>query len=149
MLAVASNSPRSQGLDTDFHNQELEFPTVAICPLEPWNGEMLNETAYQKLGGYEDTYVEYIPVLQTLTQLSYENFDSLQKTIKGLTVKIDRVENLRQMAFRVAMECEELFEGCKFRGEEITCCDYFTAIYTERGFCFAFNARYIGTAEDE
>lgn len=137
------------GLDTDFHNQELEFPTVAICPVEPWDEEILNETAYQKLGGYEDNYVEYIPVLEMLTTLSYDNFNLLQSAISVAKVKLNNIENLRNMAFKVAMKCEDLLETCKFRGEEITCCEYFTTIYTERGFCFAFNARYVGISNEE
>lgn len=141
--------PRLSGLDTDFHNQELEFPTVAICPLEPWDEYIVNETAYQKLGAYEDTYYEYIPMLEMLTKLSYENFDSLLSIVKKMTVKLDKVGNLRQIAFKVAMKCKDLFDSCKFRGEEITCCDNFKAIYTERGFCFAFNARYVGTSDEE
>lgn len=87
-----------------------------------------------------------------LTKLSYDNIDSLQGILNNMKVKmdnVDNVDNLRQLAFKVAIKCEDLFEICKFRGEEITCCEYFTAIYTERGFCFAFNARYVGTSDEE
>lgn len=139
------------GLDTDFHNQELEFPTVTICPLEPFDAEKLNETAYRNLADYEDNYEEYVPLLEMLPKLSYENFDTMYATILNTTAKLENAEKttLRVLAFKVAMKCEDLFYACQYRGEDISCCEYFTPLYSERGFCFAFNARYIGTVDDE
>lgn len=139
------------GLDTDFHNQELDYPTVTICPLEPWDEENVNETAYKSANrnGDEDNYREYMTLLEMLAKLSYENFDMMYETIKSTTAKFSNKTTLRQLVFQVAMKCDDLFYACKYRGEEISCWDYFTPVYSERGFCYSFNARYYGTADEE
>lgn len=139
------------GLDTDFHNQELEFPTVAVCPIDPFDVEKVNETAYRTLAEYEDNYGEYVPMLEMLTQLSFDSLETLYRIISKTSKKLDNEKKttLRQLVFKVALKCEDLFYTCSYRGEEIPCCEVFTPLYTERGFCYAFNARYIGTAEEE
>lgn len=140
------------GLDTDFHNQELEFPTVAVCPIDPFNSEVVNETAYRTVAEYEDNYEEYIPVLEKLTQLSFDSLETMYRIIQNTSknyLDFEKKTTLRQLVFKVALKCEDLFYACSYRGEEIPCCEVFTPLYTERGFCYAFNARYIGTAEEE
>ena len=57
--------------------------------------------------------------------------------------------NLRHLAYKVGIKCEDLLEICKYKDEEISCCDYFNPIYSEHGFCYSFNARYYGTPEEE
>lgn len=138
------------GLDTDFHNQEMDFPTVAVCPLEPFDGSKVNETAYRTLADYESNYAEFIPLLEALTQYSYDSMVSTYELLKT-TPKMEKElkSTLRQLAFKVAIRCEDLFQNCKFRGDDIPCCDYFSPVYTERGFCFAFNSRFVGTPEEE
>jgi amiloride-sensitive sodium channel len=61
------------GLDTDFHNQQLDFPTVTVCPLEPFNATFVNDTAYGSIGSYEATSHLNIPMLQALAKLSYDS----------------------------------------------------------------------------
>lgn len=152
-IARLSSSPLMDdlGLDTDFHNQELEFPTVSICPVEPFDAEKVNETVYRTLVDYEDAFGELVPLVELLPALSYENMDEAYEIFRGITVKLDSVHktSLRKLAFKVAMKCEDLLYKCFFRGEEIPCCEYFQPIYTERGFCYSFNARYISPEEDE
>jgi acid-sensing ion channel, other len=139
------------GLDTDFHNQQMEFPTVSVCPLDPFDEDKVNETAYRVLADYEDNYFEYFPILEMLSKLSYENMEMAYQEVSNLKAKLDNEKKttLRQLVFKVAVLCEDLFYDCSFRGESIPCCDYFKPIYTERGFCYGFNSRYIGAAGEE
>lgn len=139
------------GLDTDYHNHQLEFPTVSICPLDPFDGEKVNETAYRTLAVYEDNYGEYVPLLEMLPRLSYDTVDIAYEVINSTKAAFDNEPktSLRKLAFKVAMKCEDLFHSCLYRGEEISCCDYFSPIYSERGFCYSFNARFISADEEE
>lgn len=70
------------------------------------------------------------------------------KTSEGnATFKSD--ENLRRLIFLVAMKCKTLFDEdgdeklCKYRGMRIKCCDVFKPLFSDHGFCFSFNPRYI------
>jgi acid-sensing ion channel, other len=139
------------GLDTDFHNQEMEFPTVTVCPLEPFDEDKVNETAYRNMADYDDNYYEYIPILEMLPKLSYESMAMAYQEVSKIKGKLDNEKKttLRQLVFKVVMSCENLFYDCKFRGENIPCCEYFKPIYTERGFCYGFNSRYIGAVNEE
>lgn len=139
------------GLDTDFHNQEMEFPTVTVCPLDPFDEDKVNETAYRKMADYDDNYLDYVPILEILSRLSYDNMEMAYQEVSNLKEKLanEKKTTLRQLVFDVAMPCENLFYDCKFRGESISCCDFFKPVYTERGFCFGFNTRYIGTKDGE
>lgn len=141
------------GLDTDFHNQQLEFPTVTVCPIDPFDFEKLNKTAYQTMAEYEDTYDEYWPLLEALSRVSFATFGELFSTIEKLEQpkKLDgKIKmTLRQLVFRIAITCDGLFHSCVYKGEEASCCNYFTPLLTERGFCYSFNARYNSTADGE
>lgn len=139
------------GLDTDFHNMDLEFPTVTVCPLDPFDEDKVNETAYRTMAGYEDNYQEYFPILELLPKLSYDKMKMAYEEVFNLKEKLgnEKKTTLRQLVFNVAMSCENLFYDCKFRGESISCCEYFKPIYTERGFCYAFNSRYVGAVGEE
>lgn len=141
------------GLDTEFRNTELEFPTVTVCPLEPYNSDIINDTAFRTLARYEDFYTEYIPLLEMLPQISYDNLNVIWKIISESEVlrkwSSENKNNLRQLIFKVGIKCKELLNHCVFLGEIFECCDHFTQLLTERGFCYAFNARYISKEDDE
>lgn len=51
--------------------------------------------------------------------------------------------------FQIAVFCNESLDVCKYRDEEIKCCEVFQPVYSEHGFCYGFNARYIDTANSE
>lgn len=42
-------NPTITGLDTDFHNQQV-FPTVVVCPVDPYDEEKVVDYAYKTLG---------------------------------------------------------------------------------------------------
>lgn len=129
----------------------MDFPTVAVCPIDPFDEDKVNQTAYRTLAHYDDNYPEFIPILEILPKLSYDNLDIAFQEVAILKTKLDNEKKttLRQLVFKVAMSCETLFYNCMFSGERIPCCDYFKPIYTERGFCYSFNSRYIGEVDAE
>lgn len=38
------------GLDMDVHNQQIVFPTIVVCPVDPYDGNRTNDLAYSYLG---------------------------------------------------------------------------------------------------
>lgn len=139
------------GLDTDFHNQKVLFPTVAVCPNIPYDSNLVNITAYQSLTVYDVDYEDYVPILKTLPKLSYETIAETYNVILNMTgTKHIDGKDLRELAFKVGIKCEELFfKKCRYRDEEVNCCEKFFPIFTEHGLCFAFNTRYYGTPAEE
>uniref|UniRef100_A0A182N1I6 Uncharacterized protein n=1 Tax=Anopheles dirus TaxID=7168 RepID=A0A182N1I6_9DIPT len=136
-------NPTITGLDTDFHNQQVIFPTVLVCPTAPYDEDAVRREAFQTLAGYEQGSEAYEPFLRLLTQLSYENVREAAAMLSDMpsTVTLQTV-NLREMAFRVAVRCNDTFATCRYKDEDIDCCEIFKPLYTEHGFCYAFNARY-------
>lgn len=43
-------SLRFIGLDMDVHNQQIVFPTIVVCPVDPFDGNRTNDLAYSYLG---------------------------------------------------------------------------------------------------
>lgn len=75
---------KNPGLDTDFHNQQLDFPTVTICPLVPYNLTILNETAYVYVGGHENSSYLNAPLLEIISKLSYDNINEAAELVKQI-----------------------------------------------------------------
>lgn len=143
------------GLDTDFHNQVVYFPSVTICPVIAYNANLLNETAMKESEGEDDDeqqfLEEFIPVLKSLPKLTYDTFGKTYEAMLNMSTSVDadKVQNLRQLAFKYGIACEELLELCKYKDEDIPCCDYFFPLYTEQGLCYSFNSPYYGAPEEE
>lgn len=111
---------------------------------------MVNQTASETLGNDEDTFDELIPVLKSLTKLSYNTLGGTYEAVLNMSNDLDTSNyNLRQLAFKVGIKCEELLEICHYKDEEISCCEYFYPLYSEHGLCYSFNARYFGSPEEE
>lgn len=140
---------RYLGLDTDFHNQQVLFPTVTICPLV--DPALVNETVSKTLSLDDDEDSdELLPVWQSLPKLSYDTLGNTYEAVLNISGDLDLMKyNLRQLAFKVGVKCEELLEICKYKDDTIPCCEYFNPLYSEHGLCYSFNARYYGTPEDE
>jgi hypothetical protein len=95
----------------------------------------------------EDYYQQFS---KAMPALSYDLFGSIHDAAVNLSQREDmRDKNLRQLAFQVGIKCDELLEICKYKDEEITCCEYFMPLYSEHGLCYSFNSRYYSTPENE
>ncbi|XP_055611981.1 sodium channel protein Nach-like [Uranotaenia lowii] len=141
-------NPTITGLDTDFQNQDVIFPTVMVCPLEAWDQAALSDTAYATLANYEPGSERYEPFLEVLTKLSYGLFPeaaALSANVSG--EKKFKTLKLRKLAFKAAIQCEDLFLWCNYKAEDVECCEHFKKFYSEHGFCYSFNGRY--TSEED
>lgn len=112
---------------------------------------MINETAFEAFAKNEsDNFEEYLPVLKALPKLSYDTFGGMYEAILNMSGGLEmKNKNLRQLAFKVGIKCDELLEMCKYKDEDITCCEYFMPLYSEQGLCYSFNTRYYATADNE
>ena len=135
-------SPTITGLDPDFHKSVIDFPTISICPVIAFDESSVNETA-QEFGGT----LRFQDFLKDLPSLSFESFSNSYEAFDVETVNFD--ENLRELAFKVAVKCNDVFKVCKYRNQEVNCCKVFRPFYTEHGFCYAFNGKYISSARRE
>lgn len=43
-------NPTITGLDTDFHNQQVIFPTIIVCPEKPYDANLTKTLAYNTIG---------------------------------------------------------------------------------------------------
>jgi amiloride-sensitive sodium channel len=111
--------------------------------------EMINDdVAEEKSKSNSEDY--YLRFLKALPVLSYDKFGTFHETLLNISQRVDvRRKNLRQLAFKNGIKCDELLEICKYKDEEITCCEYFLPIYSEHGLCYAFNSRYYSTPDNE
>ncbi|GAB0094040.1 NACH [Sergentomyia squamirostris] len=136
-------NPTITGLDTDFHNQHVIFPTILICPLEPYDVDKVKTYSQEHVAKTEADYVQYEMFLQILTKLSYATLHEAMEAADHLLMDQKVTDlSLRSAAFASALACEDLFLSCEFRDDPIECCNSFLPKYTEHGFCYAFNPRF-------
>jgi acid-sensing ion channel, other len=99
---------------------------------------------------HESDFEKFIPFLQALTRLSYDNMADAYTASSNVTKETSLEDKeLRQLMFSVAIKCEETFAWCRYKDDGINCCDFFLPVYSEHGFCFGFNSRYTDTERAE
>ncbi|KAH8237681.1 hypothetical protein KR038_006611 [Drosophila bunnanda] len=143
-------NPTITGLDTDFHNQNVVFPTTVVCPEAAFDHDKTEAVVYKTLANYDAEEVpRYSSFLEVLTSLSFERIGDAKLLAQSIPKAKLEENTLRQWAFEAHISCESTFVSCKYRDEEIACCEHFEPIYTEHGFCYAFNSRFKSTATED
>ncbi|XP_014258442.1 sodium channel protein Nach-like isoform X2 [Cimex lectularius] len=133
-------NPTITGLDTDFHNWDVPFPGISLCPTNPVSRERVAELAKAKWGesASEEKLHLYESFIKTVGNFSYRNFPE----IVGYKDKADLDQGgFRQLLYKIVYPCEELMFDCEWKGEPIGCCDVFKPTFTENGFCYSFNTK--------
>ncbi|XP_065174084.1 sodium channel protein Nach [Atheta coriaria] len=134
-------NPTITGLDTDFHNWDIPYPSVTLCPNQPWNIERLNASVEKIRAEHnldEAATKDMNDFLQRLTQLSLlsMNPDDYQSEYDAIL----KDQDLHKLTYELMVTCEEFLVECKWKALPYNCCDSFFPSYTENGFCFAFNS---------
>lgn len=143
-------NPTITGLDTDFHNQRIIFPIVMVCPHVAYDSEKVKTVAYSKVAMSAEDGDKFIPFLEELPKMSYSTLESLNVLIDEIKPEWEQLSQpLRNYIFDVVIDCENVFDKCRYKGEDIACCRYFFPVFVEHGYCFAFNTRYIDKADSE
>uniref|UniRef100_A0A1A9W176 Uncharacterized protein n=1 Tax=Glossina brevipalpis TaxID=37001 RepID=A0A1A9W176_9MUSC len=93
-------NPTITGLDTDFHNQNVIFPTTVVCPVQAWDHNKTYNYVYNTLANYEESLTQRIvPFLESLPNFNFENIHKTVQLSLAMTVEIDE-RTLRQWAFQ-------------------------------------------------
>ncbi|XP_060800953.1 sodium channel protein Nach [Amyelois transitella] len=140
-------NPTITGLDTDFHNWDVPFPAVTICDLSPVDDELLQEYITNTWG--EDPPEGAANMLRWLATLSYHSVGEVTEYFgdDALVGKTDAEAptpaiNPKDAVFSIVRRCETLFYDCEWKGDSEECCDLLVPVFTEMGFCYAFNSRH-------
>nr|NP_001259646.1 pickpocket 23, isoform D [Drosophila melanogaster]AGB95488.1 pickpocket 23, isoform D [Drosophila melanogaster] len=143
-------NPTITGLDTDFHNQNVVFPTTVVCPEAAFDHDKTYEKVYNTLANYDEAQAQmYTPFLRILTSLNFENVRDAKVLSQSIPQNLLDAHTIREWAFEGHIDCKNVFVSCKYRDEDIPCCDHFEPIYTEHGFCYAFNSRFKSTPTED
>lgn len=146
-------NPTITGLDTNFQTTKMVFPTVLICPLEAFDDQAVTDVAFNHLsGGDSDTSPEYEELLRQMMSLSVKNLEEFYATVRNITSTQEESPNistvkLRDLMFLVAVKCRDVFQICNFKETSLDCCEVFQPIFTEMGFCYGVNLKYIYKGE--
>lgn len=138
-------NPTITGLDTNFQTTTLVFPTVLICPTETFDDQQVVELASNLFKGHEaDGAGEYYEdILRDLMGLSMDNVEQFYNTVKNLTTTPLEDRNLRDLMVMLRVKCQDVFQFCNFKEEDLNCCDNFQPMWTEMGFCYGLNTKYV------
>ncbi|XP_072940542.1 sodium channel protein Nach [Epargyreus clarus] len=141
-------NPTITGLDTDFHNWDVPFPAVTICDVDPVDEELLQDYIQQVWGSEPPALAA--DMLRWLTTLSYRSIaarasEFVQKLdLMGQSDAVVPEPELRpkDAVYKIVKHCEALFFDCEWKGDSEECCDLLVPVFTEMGFCYAFNSRH-------
>ncbi|KAK3917347.1 Sodium channel protein Nach [Frankliniella fusca] len=136
-------SPTITGLDSDFHNWDVPFPGVTLCLQLPYNDTRIEEYITKEWpDADEERRQYYTDFLQALTNVSIDSLHYLQPFVNDTSLPQN---HLRQLTYQLMSGCEA-FRDCAYKQsvEEARqdCCSMLFPVYTEHGFCHAFNLNY-------
>lgn len=144
-------NPTITSLILNDNSNALPFPTITVCPNHAASATKVDDLM-KKLGIKNNDTHEVGDLLKAIPNLSYG-----QKGLKSvilsdeISAEVNELfgDDLRSLAFQVSIACPEVFKTCRFKGKSINCCASFLPIYTEHGFCYAFNSKIFATPLEE
>jgi acid-sensing ion channel, other len=131
----------------------MVYPTVSVCPENSGNGEKITKLI-EKLGTNSNESEEIKEFLKAIPNFSF-GIEGLRSVVLSTAAKkiVDHqisISDVRTLAFKLAKSCDDVFkQECKFKNDKISCCDVFQPVYSEHGFCYAFNSKVYGTEKEE
>ncbi|XP_052132722.1 sodium channel protein Nach-like [Frankliniella occidentalis] len=136
-------SPTITGLDTDFHNWDVPFPAVTLCLQDPANETLLEAYLKEKWPDADEAKKEYYTgFLKAVTNTSFESFHNLLPYLNDTSLPQN---NLRELSYQLVSGCSA-FTDCAYKqtieDDRRDCCSLLWPVYTEHGFCHAFNLNY-------
>jgi Amiloride-sensitive sodium channel len=145
------NSPTFTSLVLNKEELKIVYPTVTVCSKSAINLDYLN-TFIDKNGFNDSDVDEMKKFLMEIPNLSYGTkglkslfySDSVDEKLKRAAIG-----DLRIFAFKLSLDCKEIFHQCQFKAAQIDCCESFLPIYSEHGLCYTFNSRSYGSPREE
>ncbi|KAL0892231.1 hypothetical protein ABMA27_015417 [Loxostege sticticalis] len=138
-------NPTITGLDTDFHNWDVPFPAVTLCDASPVDDELLQQYMETVWGSEPPEQGE--AMLRWLATLSYQSIaEHTDRFVKDANLmaneKAAPLIDPKDAVFSIVRRCDSLFYDCEWKGDSEECCDLLVPVFTEMGFCYAFNSRH-------
>jgi hypothetical protein len=145
------NNPTFTTLILNPRGMKIAYPTTTVCPHNSEDPrkvvEFMNE--FEVAVNHSKEINE---LLSAIPNFSYGR-QGLKSLISSTPVKhiVNEITDfdLRALAFELAISCSKLIKTCLFRKKPINCCDNFLPVFSEHGFCYAFNSRVYSTPHDE
>ncbi|XP_063379360.1 sodium channel protein Nach [Cydia fagiglandana] len=145
-------NPTITGLDTDFHNWEVPFPAVTICDLNPVDEELLQQYINTTWGETPPSHAA--DMLRWLATLSYRTIVERAKEFaidpelvgRGSEVMSPPAADPKKAVYSIVRHPDSLFYECEWKGDSEECYDLLAPVFTEMGFCYAFNSRHAETS---
>lgn len=135
----------------DQSDKQIAYPTVSVCPKSVVDFERVSEIIGSSGIKTNDTQ-EIEDLLRAIPIFTY-GAKGLKSVVLSETVRpeVDQLLNndIRALAFKLVKTCSDFLKSCRFKKKLINCCDAFQPVYTEHGFCYAFNSRIYSTPHDE
>ncbi|XP_046960505.1 sodium channel protein Nach-like isoform X2 [Vanessa cardui] len=141
-------NPTITGLDTDFHNWDVPFPAVTICDLNPVDEQLMQDYIENIWGSDPPAGAENM--LRWLATLNYRSIAERTSEFVTYPELVGRGPNdgpepalkPKDAVFNIVRRCESLFYDCEWKGDSEECCDLLVPVFTEMGFCYAYNSRH-------
>ncbi|XP_063531962.1 sodium channel protein Nach [Cydia strobilella] len=145
-------NPTITGLDTDFHNWEVPFPAVTICDLNPVDEELLQHYINTTWGDTPPSHAG--DMLRWLTTLSFRTIVERAKEFANDPELVGRgseemsppAADPKKAVYSIVRHPDFLFYECEWKGDSEECYDLLAPVFTEMGFCYAFNSRHAETS---
>ncbi|XP_054274643.1 sodium channel protein Nach-like [Macrosteles quadrilineatus] len=137
-------NPTITGLDTDFHNWEVPFPTVTLCPDDPTNETLINNFIQSTWGNVSTQEIseKYFDFIRTMSHLTIADLDTIVKFTNNTSAYDLPVTSFEEVLYQVVNDCPDVIFDCEWKAEAYNCCQGFQYILTEVGFCYIFNSRF-------
>lgn len=146
-------NPTFTSLKLNLNELKTTYPTVSVCP-EAAGDDRKVSVLIRKTGvTFNETY-EIHEFLNAIPNFSYGT-KGLRSIVLSESGKIFMnqlsIDDVRTLAFQLKKSCSDVLQPqtCIFKKKIIDCCQVFQPIFTERGFCYAFNSRVFGTLEND
>lgn len=142
-------NPTITGPDTGLRQSWTTFPTVVLCPMDPLD----RGKAERWLESIEpaENFTEMEPFLRLMARISYAQLDAIVSSVEDVPETWSSAvvaKGFREFVFQVAVGCGDLVAGCWFRGEPLLeCCSQFKPVFSEHGFCYGINSKFIDAAD--
>lgn len=146
------NNPTMTSLLLNKNEKKIVYPTISICPHFAEDDKLISEVVKQM-----ELNASLTQEVENLFR-AIPNFSFGSKGLKSVVlsdnvkpkIKLFLREDPRTFAFKFVKTCADVFEGkCNFKSKSFACCESFRPVYSEHGFCYAFNTKFFGTAYDE
>lgn len=144
-------NPTFTSLTLNKEEMKIVYPTVSVCAIQAYDLQKVENLVKISKIALNET-AEVAEFLKEIPKFSFgkHGLKSLVLSDKALD-DVDYLNNndVRTLAFQLALSCNKILSACHFKNQSIDCCKVFKPIYSEHGICYSFNSKLHGTPINE